>query len=176
MKKHSCGAILYVIKDRDIYIVLGMEKGQWFPFKGIRERGESNMKAAIREINEETCGSVQIDYVELKCNFATKRKYYHIGLVKISMNEYNNFYKNREGLLKNYNGIVPTNYGMFLEKTDIKMFKLDDITSYDFHVVTSNPINFYLPYLFKLQNYIRGYNQYIEHDSVINKFNNMILC
>ena len=42
MKKHSCGAILYTISKKKVYIILGMENGEWFPFKGTREKCENN--------------------------------------------------------------------------------------------------------------------------------------
>lgn len=156
MKKHSCGAILYTIYNNTIYIILGMEKGQWFPFKGTRETGESNEQTAIREIHEETCGVVILDNIELKCNYSTKRKHYHIGLVKVSPNIINHFYKNKEELIRvhKYN----EDYYKYLEKSDIKMFSLKNIINIDFHEVTSVPIKYYYNYLKKLENNLRKTN------------------
>jgi hypothetical protein len=162
MKKHSCGAILYTIYNYKVYIVLGMEKGGWFPFKGIRERGETNMDAAIREIKEETCNAVIVDHIDLNCNYSTKRKHYHIGLTKMTYSEYNKFYKNRFEILYN-NDISDECKYMYLEKDDIKMFPIDSILNYDFHEITSIPIKYYYNYLTRLQKDIRGINIYKKY-------------
>ena len=69
MKKHSCGAILYTIHNNNIYVILGLEDGKWFPFKGVREHGETNTQAAIREINEETCKEVALFIDRLPTEF-----------------------------------------------------------------------------------------------------------
>ena len=159
MKKHSCGAILYLVENNTVFIILGMEKGQWFPFKGVREKGETNDCAAIREINEETCGSVCIKYIDLKCNYSTKRKHYHIGLVIIYKNDFINFYKNRENMI---------NCGKvdFLEKNKIKMFQIDNILVNNFHEITSIPIKFYLPYLINLQNELKSPNYHSLYNKI----------
>lgn len=164
MKKHSCGAILYTVYNYKVYIVLGMEKGGWFPFKGIRERGETNMDAAIREIKEETCNSLLINHIDLNCNYSTKRKHYHIGLAKITYNEYNKFHKNRFEILCN-SAISDDSKYMYLEKDDIKMFPIDTILNYDFHEITSIPIKYYYNYLVRLQKDIRGINIYKKYRS-----------
>jgi 8-oxo-dGTP pyrophosphatase MutT (NUDIX family) len=133
--------------------VLGMEKGQWFPFKGTREKYETNEQAAIREINEETCGVVKLENIELKCNYSTKRKNYHIGLIKIQCDVIDKFYKNRAQItINNYDN----NYDVFLEKSDIKMFPLESIFNNNFHSVTVIPINYYLPYLKLLETQINN--------------------
>lgn len=156
MKRHSCGAILYTILNNKIYIILGMEKGRWFPFKGVREKGETNELAAIREIYEETCGIIQLDNIELKCNYSTKRKHYHIGLIKTSNDVINNFYKNRNYILNNEKYI--DNYFSYLEKSDIKMFPLENIFSNNFHEVTAVPIKYYYTYLKLLENRLNNTN------------------
>ena len=146
MKKHSCGAILYTISKNKVYVILGMEHGGWFPFKGTREKHENNRQAAIREIHEETCGIVNIKYIDLKCNFSTKSKHYHIGLVYVPLDNIKKFYKTRKKIMET------TPYkAAFLEKTEINLFKLDTITSYDFHDVTRIPVNYYRECLSKLQ-------------------------
>lgn len=141
MKRHSCGAILYTIYNNKIYIVLGMEKGQWFPFKGTRDKGETNIQAAVREIYEETCGVIQLNTIDLKCHFSTKRKHYHIGLVKIDLDSIKQFYKNKNYLLNKK--IYNTEYNAYLEKSDIKMFSLKYIFENNFHDVTILPIKYY---------------------------------
>jgi len=161
MKKHSCGAILYIIENSTVYIILGMEKGQWFPFKGIREKGETNDEAAIREINEETCGSVSINYIDLKCNYTTKRKHYHIGLVRIYKNQFMNFYRNRDYMLNRYDNRIN-----FLEKNKIKMFEIENILSNDFHEITITPIMYYLPFLKRLQNNLILYKEELSNETV----------
>jgi hypothetical protein len=148
MKKHSCGALLYTVLNNKIYIILGMEKGKWYPFKGTREKGETNELAAIREIYEETCGVVKLNKINLRCNFTTKRKHYHIGLIKIEPDFINKFYKNKKFILNQIESInSPPNYIPFLEKNEIKMFTLDDINYKKFHHVTITPINFYYDFL-----------------------------
>jgi hypothetical protein len=144
MKTHSCGAILYTIYEGNICIVLGMEKGEWFPFKGTKEMGESNMQTAIREIKEETCDTVHINYIDLCCHFSTKRKHYHIGLVGMTTEEYNNFNVNRESFLKDDNKV-------YLEKTAIKRFPICTIFENEFHIITLKAIRYYYEYLVNLQ-------------------------
>lgn len=149
MKKHSCGAILYTIYNNDIYIVLGMEKGQWFPFKGTKEKGETYEMTAVREIQEETCNTVLLDSIELDCHYSSKRKHYHIGLTKISYDIIRKFYKNRDKFLSYYNAY--DRYYSYLEKTNMQMFSLDDIFNNNFHDITVSPIKYYYPYLKLLQ-------------------------
>ena len=149
MKTHSCGAILYTIQEGQVCIVLGMEKGDWFPFKGTRERGETNTQTAIREINEETCGVVNIKYIELNCNFSTKRKHYHIGLVRITSEEFDAFYTNKDIMAKKIN---TKDYKLtYMEKTEIKKFPINTISNINFHEISTIPIKFYYKYLIKLQ-------------------------
>lgn len=128
-----------------------MEKGEWFPFKGTREKGETNEQAAIREIKEETCNVVKIDNIDLKCNYSTKRKHYHIGLVQINTYDINKFYQNREILLKNIKYNYYNQYYSYLEKTDVRMFSLDEILSLNLHDITLTPIKYYYSYLKSLQ-------------------------
>jgi predicted NUDIX family NTP pyrophosphohydrolase len=155
MKKHSCGGILYTLYNNQIYIVLGMEKGAWFPFKGIREKTETNKQAAVREIYEETCGVVNVSNINLQCNFSTKRKHYHIGLAFISINEIKQFYINRNKLEYEIKNQKDIDYKWaYLEKTDLKIFKLDTIFKNKFHEVTYKPIKFYYNYLKKIQSSI----------------------
>lgn len=147
MKKHSCGAILYTIYNSKVYLILGLEKGQWFPFKGTREKDECNTKAAIREIYEETYGTVKIDNISLDCNFSTKRKHYHIGLVFVPYFYVNKIFKNKILISNN-----SKKYNKFLEKTDIKLFSFNFINKYRFHAVTQIPLNYYYNELMSLQN------------------------
>ena len=161
MKKHSCGAILYTIYNNSVCVVLGMEKGQWFPFKGLREKGETNVEAAIREIREETCDAVHINTLELDCNYSTKRKHYHIGLHQITLQEIMQFFHNR------YNNDFNSAY---LEKEDIKLFPIDHIQEFDFHEITRIPIDFYYQYLLKLQTDIHINIMNRIRGSFINKF------
>lgn len=159
MKKHSCGAILYTILNNKVYIILGLEKGKWYPFKGTREKGETNEMAAIREIYEETCGVITLNKIELDCNFSTKRKYYHIGLLYIPSGFIDRFYNNRRLLLNNIN-TIDKKYKVFLEKNDIKMFSLNEVNYRRFHHVTSIPIKYYYDKLKK-----------IERDQILKKTN-----
>jgi 8-oxo-dGTP pyrophosphatase MutT (NUDIX family) len=133
MKKHSCGAILYTIYNCRVYIILGMEKGEWFPFKGTREKGETNDEAAIREIYEETCTIVDVTRINLDCHYSTKRKHYHIGLIHVEPCIMNKFYEKRNIIEKKE----------FLEKTSIRAFALDELKPNYFHAVTRIPIQYY---------------------------------
>jgi hypothetical protein len=146
MKKHSCGAILYTIWNNKIYVVLGMEEGEWFPFKGTKDIGETYEETAIREIREETCNVIKVNSIKLDCNYSTKRKHYHIGITQINKNDINQFYKNRNAILKNSYDYHLKNYA-YLEKTNLKMFLLDDIFQYDFHEITLYPIKYYYTFL-----------------------------
>ena len=159
MKKHSCGAILYTIYNGHIYIVLGLEKGEWFPFKGTREKGETNTQAAIREIYEETCEIVKVKNIDLRCNYSTKRKHYHIGVVFVSFEDIYQFHGKRKSIV---NSPCRRNKLVFLEKNDIRFFKLDTIFKNDFHEVTLIPIQYYHTHLNNLQNAI--------HKKLQNKF------
>jgi hypothetical protein len=150
MKKHSCGAILYTISNQKIYIILGMEYGDWFPFKGTREKYENNIQTAIREIHEETCGVVNIKYIDLKCNFTTKRKHYHIGLVYVPIENVKKFHENRKAI----ESTVCNKHSIYLEKTDFGIFELNKISSYKFHSITKIPVSYYLKTLHKIQSNI----------------------
>jgi hypothetical protein len=153
MRKHSSGAILYTIYDNKVYIVLGLEKGDYFPFKGVREKYETNKQTAIREIFEETCGVLTINDINLLCNFSTKRKHYHIGLVYISLNEIKQFSINKIKI-ENDKENIEKNW-IYLEKIDIKIFKLDYLCKYKFHEITYKPIKFYQNQLISIQNSIK---------------------
>jgi hypothetical protein len=170
MKKHSCGAILYTIYNNKIYVVLGMEKGEWFPFKGTKDNGETYEETAIREIREETCDVIKINSIKLNCNYSTKRKHYHIGITQINKNDINQFYKNRNAILKNSYAYNLKNYA-YLEKTDLKMFSLDDIFQYDFHDITLYPIKYYYTYL---KNKQKKLNMYISRSPCMLPFQNYI--
>lgn len=143
MKTHSCGAILYTIYNNKIYIILGKEHGDWFPFKGKCEYNETFEQAAVREIEEETCGLIKLNPrdINLNCNYSTSRKYYHIGLNFVPYTFIKEFYLKRKVI----------NDKKFLEKTHIKMFDLSDLDKYMFHQVTSIPLIYYHPFLKDLQ-------------------------
>lgn len=127
-----------------------MEKGQWFPFKGTRDKGENNNQAAIREIYEETCGVVKLDNIDLKCHYSTKRKHYHIGLVRIQPETIKQFYQNRNYLLNKKTYF--DEYNSYLEKSDVKMFALNYIFDHNFHEITMTPIKYFYTQLKMLEN------------------------
>lgn len=157
MKKHSCGAILYTIQNNKVYVILGMEKGEWFPFKGVRELGETNKQAAIREICEEMCHAVtenEISDIDLGCNYSTKRKYYHIGLVYIPFANLDQFYINRYKLLGKKYTEYTSSIRACLEKTDIMLFDIDNIFNHTFHNITQTPIQYYYSELKQIQSNI----------------------
>jgi 8-oxo-dGTP pyrophosphatase MutT (NUDIX family) len=141
MKINSCGAVLYTVYSNRVYIILGQEFGDWFPFKGKCDKNETLEEAAIREISEETCMTVNVNKISLDCTFSTARKVYHIGLVFVPYTFIELFYKQRQKMISS----------KYLEKTNIKMFDIGKIQNYKFHKVTSIPIYYYYPYLSRLQ-------------------------
>ncbi len=145
-KTHSCGSILYTVYNNKIYVVLGQEHDDWFPFKGKCEKGETYEQAAVREIEEETCKLIKLspNDVKLECEFSTSRKHYHIGLNFVPYTFIGEFYEMRKN----------TNEKKCLEKTNIKMFDLEKLNQFLFHDVTLIPLKFYYPFLKKLQNKI----------------------
>ena len=165
MKRHSCGAILYTIYCNKIYIILGMERGMWFPFKGTKEKGENYENTAIREIKEETCNTVIVDNIELNCKFSTKRKYYHIGLVRVSPDIIDKFYINRNKILSKKN-ITDADYA-YLEKTAIQMFSLDDIFNNYLHSISLRSIKYYYTFLNSLQKKIKNNNMAVIKKSIL---------
>jgi len=148
MKKHSAGALIFTVYDNEIFIVLGMEKNEWFPFKGTKNNNESLKSTAIREIFEETCGLVVLNDIHLDCKYSTKRKYYHIGLAFVNINIIKKFHKNRK--FYEETDINDENY-KYLEKTDIKLFNINKLSLYQFHNITDIPIQFYKKFLNDLQ-------------------------
>lgn len=151
MKKHSCGALLFTIHNNEVYIVLGMEKNDWFPFKGTKEPNESLHETAIREVYEETCGIVKLDNIYLDCVYSTKRKYYYIGLVFVNIDVLNKFHKKRNECKK-----MDINNNPFLEKSSIKLFNINKLHFYNFHNISLIPINYYKNFLFDLQKRINN--------------------
>ncbi len=143
MKTHSCGAILYTIYKNKVFIILGKEHGDWFPFKGTCEQGETYEQTAAREIEEETCKLVKLspNDINLKCVYSTSRKCYHIGLNFVPYTFVREFYKVRE-MMSDKN---------CLEKTDIKMFNIFRLDNHSFHQVTEKPLLYYYPFLKELQ-------------------------
>ena len=86
MDEYSAGAILYTVKDNEIYYLLIKDfNGNWgFP-KGHLENGETNVDAALREIKEEVGIDAVINtdfHAELIYplpNGNTKHSLYYIG-------------------------------------------------------------------------------------------------
>lgn len=121
--KNSCGAILYAYNSEGkLGIILGEEDrgaGDWLPFKGCNEDGESYQEAASREVREETCGLINIppDKISLEHNFASKRKFYRIALCEVDYSFINDFYKAR----------TMENRKEFKEKKNVKFFELDTV-------------------------------------------------
>jgi 8-oxo-dGTP pyrophosphatase MutT (NUDIX family) len=137
-----------------------MEKGEWFPFKGTREKGETNNEAAIREIYEETCTVVNVSHIDLACNYTTKRKHYHIGLIQVNPNIIKEFYKIRYRIEEK----------KFLEKTSLRAFALDDININFFHCITKIPIKYYYNNLKSIQRNITNKQSklYTPYSSICN--------
>ncbi len=141
MRSHSCGAILYTILNNKVYIILGKEYNEWFPFKGRCEKNETFEQAAIREIKEETCNLVKISNIHLDCVYDTPRKTYHIGIVFVPNTFMREFYIMRKRVDEK----------KYLEKSKVKMFMIDIIDHVELHPITETPIKYYMPFLKKLQ-------------------------
>lgn len=140
--RHSCGAILYAFDPKgQLGIILGLEGYHWLPFKGGPEKNETFEEAAIREIYEETCKIVKLDYINLKHNFKSKHKSYHIGLVKVNYNIIENFKKKRKRENKN----------IYKEKKEIAFFPLNIVRTHTaVHNITLASINYYWDQLIKI--------------------------
>jgi hypothetical protein len=111
----SCGALFYSYDTLgNLGIVLGLEGYEWLPFKGCNEENETLEQTAIREINEETCGLVNITMINLEHNFTSKRKNYHIGLCEVPYEIINNF----------ANVIQTEKRAAYKEKKKLKFFDL----------------------------------------------------
>jgi ADP-ribose pyrophosphatase YjhB (NUDIX family) len=143
---HSCGAILYTIIRNKVYIILGKEFGDWFPFKGVCNKHETYEQAAIREIKEETCKTAIIKNIKLDCNYSTIRKYYHIGLVYVENNFVEKFNKNKKKIYSKF-----SKNKKYLEKTEVRMFSLNEVLSKRFHNITLFPIHFYFKFLIRTE-------------------------
>lgn len=141
---HSCGAILYTyMPNGKIGIILGLEYGHWFPFKGCQKEGETFKETAIREIYEETCGLIKLIDINLDQEFKTKHKTYHIGLEYVPRKLLDNFslYRSLE--------TRPD----YMEKDAIHIFPLDDIwQNKKIHYITKKSIGFYKSQLLSKQN------------------------
>jgi ADP-ribose pyrophosphatase YjhB (NUDIX family) len=178
MKKNSCGAILYTIKDNKVYIILGKESRDWFPFKGVCEKNETLEEAAIREIEEETCRIVKINNIALDCKYASYRKIYHIGLIYVDKNFVKKFYYAKKKLTESKDD----ENDKYLEKNHIKMFSLDELDLSRLHYVTLIPIVHYWNYLCGLQVYInnimisRQINRIIYEKWQTNRLQNIKIC
>lgn len=145
MKKNSCGAILYTIKDDKVYIILGKESKDWFPFKGVCENNETLEEAAIREIEEETCKLLKVNNINLHCKYASYRKNYHIGLVYVDKSFVKQFYYAKKKLTED-----KSTEDKYLEKNHIKMFSLEELDLNRLHFVTLVPILHYWNFLCEL--------------------------
>ncbi len=151
MKKNSCGAILYTIKDDKVHIILGKESRDWFPFKGVCEQNETFEQAAIREIEEETCKLVKVNDINLNCRYASYRKNYHIGLIYVDKSFVKRFYHVKKKLIQN-----KETEEKYLEKNHIKMFSLEELDLSRLHFVTLIPVLHYWNFLIGLQIYINN--------------------
>ena len=158
--KHSCGAVLYTMYKGEFGIILGAEGGdciKWFHFKGCNEIGETYEDAALREVEEETGGLVKLTNLSLDHNFATKRKFYHMGLAKVNSNIIKQFNKERS----------KQKVDVRKEKKELRFFSLtDSIINKDIHDITKSSIIYYWDVLVKLRKsfYDKLYRRSINHE------------
>jgi len=133
--KTSCGALLYTYNPAgSIGIILGCENGLWLPFKGCTEDNETYEQTAIREVEEETCGVVKLNSINLEHKFASKRKQYYIGL---SLVDY--------GVIDRFNeSIKNESRASHCEKKELQFFDLKSVLSDTrIHNITKASIKYY---------------------------------
>jgi bis(5'-nucleosidyl)-tetraphosphatase len=66
MREESCGAVIY---HKNEFLLLKYEAGHWgFP-KGNRERGETKLETAVREVKEET-GITDLEFADFEKNIS----------------------------------------------------------------------------------------------------------
>jgi hypothetical protein len=135
----SCGAILYAYNLKgELGVILGDEARNsivsYLPFKGGVEKGETPEEAAIREIEEETCGLIKLTNIVLEHKFTTKRKEYHIGLIEVPYS-----------IIDQFNKIIKTeDKTHFKEKRQIKFFLQKDLyRNPEIHPITKASLVFY---------------------------------
>ncbi len=151
---HSCGALFFTVDPKGTRgVILGKENDKYFVFKGcpseeeIKKYGADQLTlfrvTAQREILEETCGLINIDYRKLKLEHTFKKKnddgdkIYHIALVYVPYTFINDFEEKRK-----VSSHLPSQY---LEKTTVKFFPLSEIKkSKEIHQLTKRSIYFYL--------------------------------
>ena len=136
MKKISCGALLYSIHNNKIIILLGKQGKYYFPFKGGVNNNETEADAARREVFEETCGVVDIEYISLDHIFSTAHKIYKIGIYKLH---------NYENIINDFNtNIYYENRPSFLEIKNIKAFDIKDaLVNSNVHSIAKKSIQYY---------------------------------
>ena len=148
MEKKSCGAILYTFNlEGKLGIVLGTEglncADAWLPFKGGCKDGETEEETAIREIYEETCGLVEVESIDLKHVFSTKRKIYHIGICEVPYDIIDKFERTRNLETRDE----------FREKRQIKFLPYPEVLKDpSVHNISKSSILFYKNFLDKLKN------------------------
>lgn len=148
----SCGALFYSIDSQGRRgVILGKEGSHYFVFKGCPSKEEEKhyganpstlyKVAASREIFEESCGLINIDYRELNLeHLFCKRsdgyiKRYHIGLIYVPYNFVAEFKLKRSQCNLNKS---------FREKTQVKFFELEEsLRSNEVAEITKRSIIFY---------------------------------
>lgn len=148
-KRVSCGAILYTIIKNEVYIILGYECENWYPFKGRPSFYETYEEAAIREIKEETCNAVEIKSIDLECHYSTKNKKYKIGFVEVSPTAIIKFYKNRKKMMNELKDDKDKYSNPFLEKEKLGLFNIKNINKFYFPYVTHFPIQYFYDNIYK---------------------------
>ena len=140
--KVSCGGILYAYNNAgDVGVILGREGGGYFPLKGRKEPGETMEQTAMREIYEESCGTVKLNDIVLDCKIESTSKKYFLGLVEVNYNIIEEFINKRK------NETRPS----FIELTELKFYKLSELFATKLPLVTYKAVCFYRSKLSKLQ-------------------------
>lgn len=136
---NSCGALFYTISPTGVIgVILGDEsrKGtpEWLPFKGCVENNETYEETAKREIKEESGGLIVVDNIKLEHIFSTKRKTYHIGLVKVPYCIIEKYNSRRHLETRNE----------YTEKKELKFFPIDEVLlDYTVHSISRASIKYY---------------------------------
>lgn len=162
---NSCGALFFSVDPRGRRgVILGKEGNSYFVFKGCPSKEEEKhyganpailfKVAASREIYEESCGLINIDYRELNLEHLFHKrsdgyiKRYHIGLIYVPYSFIREFVTQRTqaNLQKS-----------FREKTQVKFFELEEsLRSNEVAEITKRSIIFYKDRMLKAKIMSKG--------------------
>lgn len=129
----SCGGIIYTWNPTKVFgLILGFEADEWYPFTGSKKSHESYVRAAIREVYEESCKTAQVieSQMILKYIFKKSRRY-AIGICYAQYSIMEEFEKNHypgyEQHLHDEKGIFEKSKLAFIPFGEIDTFKISGL-------------------------------------------------